>query len=224
MESETREYQRVIDYLCKSVEKGELTIGSRIPTERKLAEMLSISRNSTREAIRILENMGVIESRHGSGNYIVGKMSETVSNVIEMMLLLQQTSMTEIITFRRRMEKTICNVILENGNIGNWYEEIYNILSADTELQSVEEQIEADQKFHYMLIQATENKLWITMAEAISTVYHRFIDKVVRYADDDMKHKLKITHMEILSALKKGSSEECEKAIDEHYNLIEGNL
>ena len=57
-----REYQKVIDYLYKLIESGQLTVGERLPTERTLAETLSISRNSIREAIRSLENMGIIEN------------------------------------------------------------------------------------------------------------------------------------------------------------------
>ena len=39
-----REYQKVIDYLYKLIESGQLTVGERLPTERTLAETLSISR------------------------------------------------------------------------------------------------------------------------------------------------------------------------------------
>ena len=46
---EGREYQKAIDYLCGLVKEGELKIGSKLPTERRLAETLSIGRNSTRE-------------------------------------------------------------------------------------------------------------------------------------------------------------------------------
>ena len=102
---EGREYQKAIDYLCGLVKEGELKIGSKLPTERKLAETLSIGRNSTREALRILENMGMIVCRQGSGNYITGNMTQTISAVIEMMLLLKQVTREEVLTFRRDLEK-----------------------------------------------------------------------------------------------------------------------
>ena len=55
MQEETREYQKVISYLSQMIASGELAIGSRLPTERSLAETLSIGRNSTREALRMLD-------------------------------------------------------------------------------------------------------------------------------------------------------------------------
>ena len=93
---EAREYQKAIDCLCGLIEDGQLTVGDKLPTERALAEQLGISRNSTREALRALENLGVVERRQGSGSYLVGNTTKTIQPMIDMMLLLGQTSQLEI--------------------------------------------------------------------------------------------------------------------------------
>lgn len=221
---EGREYQKAIDYLCGLVKEGELKIGSKLPTERKLAETLSIGRNSTREALRILENMGMIVCRQGSGNYITGNMTQTISGVIEMMLLLKQVTREEVLTFRRDLEKAVCHAVMKNGNIEQWYDKLMEILSRDLEEQSLEEQIETDRSFHYMLIQATENQLWICISEAISVVYRSWIACALRYSDLEMKRKLKESHLALLLALKEGSTERCDAAVDHHYDLVDEKL
>ena len=66
----SQEYEKAIQYIYELMKSGELTIGSRLPTERALAETLGIGRNSTREALSIMHGMGLIERRQGSGNYI----------------------------------------------------------------------------------------------------------------------------------------------------------
>ena len=106
MQEETREYQKVISYLSQMIAGGELAIGSRLPTERSLAETLSIGRNSTREALRMLEHTGVIVCRRGSGNYLTGNVSRPITEMVHMMLLLGQTDRKEICSFRRNMEGT----------------------------------------------------------------------------------------------------------------------
>lgn len=221
---ESKEYQKTIEYLCDLIKAGELTIGSKLPTERKLAETLSIGRNSIREALRILESIGMVECKQGSGNYIAGNVSKTISEVIEMMLLLKQITKEEIIVFRRDMEKAICNSIIESKNIEKWYYKIKNILITDIELQSLEEQIEADWNFHYMLILATENQVWISISKAIITIYQNWIGNVLKYAEPDIKQKLQESHIAILSALWKGSRDAVEKAIDFHYDLVDNEL
>ena len=66
----SQEYEKAIQYIYELMKSGELTIGSRLPTERALAETLGIGRNSTREALSIMHGMGLIERRQGSGNYM----------------------------------------------------------------------------------------------------------------------------------------------------------
>ena len=105
MQEETREYQKVISYLSQMIASGELAIGYRLPTERSLAETLSIGRNSTREALRMLEHTGVIVCKRGSGNYLTGNVSRPITEMVHMMLLLGQTDRKEICSFRRNMEK-----------------------------------------------------------------------------------------------------------------------
>ena len=63
-------YQLVIDHIKDDILNGVLKPGDRLPGERELAEQLGISRNSVREGLRILENMGVTASRHGAGHYV----------------------------------------------------------------------------------------------------------------------------------------------------------
>ena len=61
-----REFEKVIDYIIGEIREGRAVVGSEIPSERQISAELCISRNSVREGVRALENMGVVESRHGS--------------------------------------------------------------------------------------------------------------------------------------------------------------
>ena len=44
------EYEKAIDYIFGMIQNGDLTVGSKLPTERAIAQELNIGRNSTREA------------------------------------------------------------------------------------------------------------------------------------------------------------------------------
>ena len=170
-----REYQKVIDYLYKLIESGQLTVGERLPTERTLAETLSISRNSIREAIRSLENMGIIESRAGSGNYIVNKISGTVSEMLNMMMMLKQIDREEVCSFRRNLDKAVCFTIIESGLSEEYSEKLSEALAAEQNADTLEEQNNCDYDFHYTLIMATQNGLWISIAEAVISIYRRWL-------------------------------------------------
>ncbi|MFR1028024.1 MAG: GntR family transcriptional regulator [Clostridium sp.] len=56
-----QEYQKVLSYFYDLVKDGTLTWGSKLPTERKIAEQLGIGRNSAREAICVLPWHGLLK-------------------------------------------------------------------------------------------------------------------------------------------------------------------
>ncbi|MHC9296959.1 FadR/GntR family transcriptional regulator [Mycobacterium sp. LTG2003] len=62
-----RAHELVLERIERDLVAGTLAVGDRLPAERALAESLSVSRASVREAIRVLEAMGVIRTAAGSG-------------------------------------------------------------------------------------------------------------------------------------------------------------
>src|SRR4051794_33217012 len=67
MTSPTRAYTVVLDWIEDQLRSGEISLGDKLPSERILAEQFGISRASVREAIRILDVMGLVRSSTGSG-------------------------------------------------------------------------------------------------------------------------------------------------------------
>ncbi|MDD6327751.1 MAG: GntR family transcriptional regulator [Eubacteriales bacterium] len=224
MQEPKKEYQKVINYLRKMISEGNLKIGSRLPTERELSEKLCISRNSTREALRTLEIMGVIESKRGSGNYITGDVAKPVSSMIDMMLLLEQIGQDEICSFRRSLDKAICLSLLEQDIDIATLKSIKASYEASDYTQPINEQIEADHAFHYALIHATNNQLWIHIAEAIMHIYGNIIRIIMQKADPLTLKTISETHIQIIHALIKRNRKECEKWIDCHYDIVDNEL
>ncbi|MBX4936460.1 FadR/GntR family transcriptional regulator [Rhizobium binae] len=66
-----RLYRQVADQIRLMIASGELAVGQRLPAERELAEQLSVSRPTVREALIVLEVEGLVNIRMGSGIYVV---------------------------------------------------------------------------------------------------------------------------------------------------------
>lgn len=67
MTTTRRAYTVVLAWVEERLRSGELSIGDKLPSERVLAERFDISRASVREAVRILDVMGLVRSATGSG-------------------------------------------------------------------------------------------------------------------------------------------------------------
>ena len=221
MAEQNHEYEKVIDYIRNQIEAENLTINSKLPTERAIAEELSISRNSTREALRILEHMGILKSIHGSGNYLTDNISMQMSEMLRYMILLKSISKLDICHFRRDMEKTVCRVVMKSEISEDELDKISDILNSESDEY---DEVERDRLFHYSLIYATNNKLWICFMEAIMDIYREWIDAVLSNADSDTKKLLKEVHNSIFSSIKERDMAKCEASIDKHYDIIEREL
>ncbi len=57
--------EEIVEQIRAMISQGELKPGDRIPSERELAAMLGVSRPSVREAIMVLDAMGLVEARQG---------------------------------------------------------------------------------------------------------------------------------------------------------------
>jgi DNA-binding FadR family transcriptional regulator len=66
-----RLYRQIADQLRQLIDDGEYPVGSRLPTERELAEKLRVSRPTVREALIALEVEGRLRIRVGSGIYVI---------------------------------------------------------------------------------------------------------------------------------------------------------
>lgn len=61
---------RIASQLVELIEIMKLLPGDKLPPERQLAEMLSVSRPSLREALHILQAQGLVQIKHGQGSYV----------------------------------------------------------------------------------------------------------------------------------------------------------
>ena len=62
--------EQALQQLINAIKSGEYQIGDRLPSERQLADMMGISRNTLREAIQILAFLNVLEMQHGAGTFV----------------------------------------------------------------------------------------------------------------------------------------------------------
>ena len=98
-------HNKVVSYIKNEIVQGRLLPGSKLPTERELASSLSMSRNSIREGLRVLENIGIITPVQGSGNYISLNFDETMSEMLSFMYFLKGIDEEQVIEFRWMIEE-----------------------------------------------------------------------------------------------------------------------
>ncbi|MDD2978417.1 MAG: GntR family transcriptional regulator [Hespellia sp.] len=65
-------YEEIVRWMKKKIDGKELLAGQKIPSENELASIFSVSRQTVRHAISVIEDEGLVERRRGSGTYVRG--------------------------------------------------------------------------------------------------------------------------------------------------------
>lgn len=211
------EYQKVVNYIIEMIQDGRLIVGSKLPSERELSETLSLGRNSAREAISILRGLGLVESRHGSGNYIAARCDDAIRAIVTTMLALGNITRTDINEYRTGITLAVSSLLIEKGFADEDIQRFEEILTG-MEHASREEFIELDKAFHLGLISATKNPLYEVVMLPIGEIYLSLIHELIMNVDDEQKNEIAAIHRAIFESIRSRDKAACKAAMARHYS------
>ncbi|SHK45060.1 GntR family transcriptional regulator, transcriptional repressor for pyruvate dehydrogenase complex [Anaerocolumna jejuensis DSM 15929] len=219
---ENREYKKVITYVKERIAGGELHSGDKLPTERELADILSVGRYSIREAIRIMDALGMIESRQGSGNYLVTNIEKNLTESMELMLLIKEIDYSQISKLRRAIELYAYGCALKQLS-DSQLEELAEITESMKQNTGREKAL-MDKRFHDMIIAGSNNTLIISIMDSLSNVCSSLIEKVVTGSAPELQRIFMETHENMLKGLMTGDLLLGMQAVNLHYDLIDSEV
>ncbi|MBW8825995.1 MAG: FadR family transcriptional regulator [Acidobacteria bacterium] len=114
----TRAFDEVIRQLRERIDSGQLRPGDRLPPERELATQFEVSRNTVREAFRMLEITGMIELRRGAtgGAFICEGRSELVTQSLSDMMRLAAFSLSDLTEARLWLSSLVTRLACERAD------------------------------------------------------------------------------------------------------------
>jgi len=159
-----RLYESAIEQIMNSIKNNKLKPGDKLPPERELAEKLSISRGSLREAFRVLESRGLIKSKPGGGRYIRDIRKNGHNNTENIILSLEKSSILELLEAREMLEIKIAKIAAQRATP----EDIKSIEKALNKMNKKEElkddkKTESDTEFHLAIASASHNFVFVNI-------------------------------------------------------------
>lgn len=178
---------------------GDLSIGEKMPAERELIAQFGYSRSVIREALRLLEDDGLIKLRAGrnGGATVTNPDSTQIMSNIDMLLRLQQTSINAVHEAQRLIEPVVVQLAIAKATADDFarLRETIELIEAqpnDVELVRVQ-----SNRFHTLLGEATKNNVIAIIAGILRQIV---VD--LKY-EGDVKEALAIAriHRRILEAI-----------------------
>ncbi|WP_028750306.1 FadR/GntR family transcriptional regulator [Rhizobium leucaenae] len=167
--------QQVIDALSDFIESSRLQAGDRLPTERELMVALSVGRSTIREVVTHFQALGVVETRKGSGTYLLKPVSKaTIHMPLSLDTAHLRDALLQTLEVRRGIE-------CEAGMVAAKRRTRKDIAIIEEKLDEMERVHMAkgtsgpeDLAFHLAVYDATHNPLFKQLLEQMRGSFERF--------------------------------------------------
>jgi GntR family transcriptional repressor for pyruvate dehydrogenase complex len=197
----SRLHEEIVTIIQKQIMNGTIIPGTKLPPEREMAETFNVNRTTLREALRKLENLELLEIRHGDGVYAKNFLESGNLDLIKAAISMDEDNVTlfNVLEARRFVVPGMAYLAAQRRTTADLDELEQVIFHQDLTM------LERDIKVHQMIARATHNML--------CTIFLNFFNQLFReygylYFDDERNIEYSRTfHREIFEAISNQQAE-----------------
>ena len=215
-----RAHEQILESLRAQIDDGSLGVGDRLPSERELAVRFGVSRTSVREAIRVLEVMGIVSVRRGAehGVTLRREPGNAFSTIVGLLVGLDHVSVHDIIEFRVIVESGAARALAANGGgeaLGPLLDRMEDPALPQTEFHVL------DAAFHVALVRAAGNALLNLVEDAVDGLLRKLVLDVATLDWNwaDVRPRLQREHRAIQAAIAAREEDRAALLVSEHIRF-----
>lgn len=211
-----RVYQEIIEQIQTMINNGEVKPGDKLPSERELAKRLNVSRSAVREAVSVLEFIGLIEIFPGIGIFLVEDTVQTLVDRISDILNQEKINLPGLMDIRQGVEG-------QGAYLAALYRsktELEAIRMAYERLQVSEGELDAHNDFHLAVAAASRNT---ALSKIVELLLDCSLREACRRVHDENDEILK-ENFDIYKAIEEQDPEKAERAMKQHLANVKRRL
>ena len=214
-----RLYEEIVRQIEDLLQNGQLHAGDQLPPERELAEIFHVSRTSVREAIRALEDRGILESRRGNGTYVILEEESSLVEPLAKAIQAQKERLQEVFQFRRLIEPQIASLAAQNATEDDIARFREILREQGEEIAAGNNAVELDVQFHLSLARSAKNVLLLRIIEVLNDALRESLAEYVQsLARQKVSHK---AHLQVLQAIEQRNPRRAAKEMEAHLLVTE---
>jgi len=220
---QNRVFQDVIDQIQEAILQGKLKAGDRLPAERELKEIFKTSRGTLREALRVLEQKGLITIKTGvnGGPIVKAVTTHQVSESLALLIRYQSVSLKDLAEFREGVEGMVTGLAAERAKRDD-IEYLKRLLAeAKAHLKRGaahwDEFIQVDNSLHMALAHIAGNPVYESVLQTVHDNINRYYDRFLPRREQNMIENYADLR-EIVEAVENGRAAEARVLAQDHVN------
>lgn len=218
-----RAYRQIVDSVERDLYAGTLRPGDRLPSEREMVARYGVSRASVREALRVLENSGLVRSRHGdrSGPMVLDLAGGPLAASMTRIARLHGCTPGELVGFRMALESAanqLAAYLRTDQQLADIRAGLAAMRAAADEGPATFG--EADFAFHACVVKASRNTLLeYSLQAAQQAVLAQIGDKIAQASDTRAQMAETLRHHELVTAAIEAGDGERASSLAKHSLL-----
>ncbi len=220
-----RSFERVSERIKDAIVDGRLKAGDRLPPETELAARLDVSRQTVREALRMLEHAGLVETPKrgsGGGTVVRNAIPETITGLFVDAMRMDSLSVDELNDARASIDALIIRFAVERLDD----EDIRCLTENTAESRRLHAAgIEAsmnDLEFHRVLARCSKNRIIELVADALLCVVASILTRTPPTLE--MSIKAVERHEAVVAALKGRDTEGALSEMLQHLEVVDAEI
>ncbi|MEU1970911.1 FCD domain-containing protein [Microbacterium sp. NPDC019599] len=216
-----RAWRVVLDKIETDLLEGRLTPGDRLAPERELSATLGVGRSSVREALRVLEVMGLIKTGTGSGPtsgaIIIATPRGGLAALLRLQVAAQGFPIADVVATRLLLEQWVVGTLAVDGE--HDLAAVRSTLTAmDDDALSTEEFLALDAQFHLALADASGNAVVGASMAGLRTSIESYVQAGARRIPDwdATATRLRREHHDLIRAIDSGEADLARSLVHDH--------
>lgn len=218
--------EEIVAQIKLLISDGQLKPGERVPSERELASLLGVSRPSVREAIMVLEAMGLVESRQGGGTFVRSLTATALADPLTSMVEKNPKMLHALAEVRMGLETWSAYLAAQRATDEEI--DVMRELVKEMERQAASGgwDAEIDTRFHYAITTATHNTIQLHVLNTIHGLFHTTIMVALTefYRKEGYIELLLQHHRSILEKIAARDPDGARQAMTEHLELVRSKM
>ncbi|HEY2469536.1 MAG TPA: FadR/GntR family transcriptional regulator [Terracidiphilus sp.] len=211
-QQDSRVTAKLISRIKSLIASGAISPGSKFPPERELAKEFGVNRASVRQALKVLEIMGVLTQRVGDGTYLSESAESILDEPIDFLVLLDDLSHHELFETRLIVEPELTARAAERATAEDMAA-LRNAILAMERSKTTRERLDADLAFHEAIFRASGNRICHLLFKGI----HRSLLTSMGHLSDRVSLDQPLMfHRRIYGAIRERNAGEARQAMLEH--------
>ncbi|GAA2302340.1 GntR family transcriptional regulator [Streptomyces caniferus] len=227
---QSRTHELVLERIEERVLAGELKAGDRLPPERELAPVLGVSRSALREALRVLETIGVLVSQPGrgpdAGARVVRNPDDALGRLLRLHFALGSYSLGDVLEARVVLERSSFATAAAHASAEDLDEAEALLVRMQEPDVGVTDFNDLDTRFHVAMARGSGNQLISTLTSAVRESVRPLILQALEAAEDwpATTAALNKEHTELLRLVRAGKGAEAADLVEKHIRGFHGTL